>query len=426
MKRAVSIAVLLALLTVTAGWGQNSIVDQLIFRGPTPGAPIGVTATATGVGGASTIYYWVVARYPIGVVGMAQPARATGTRGILALVTSPVQLSWQASAGATGYDVIRLATQQFPTTGTCVACVVTSNQAGTTYLDNVVVAANNWPTAGTITARAALLSIAVNNRDDSYPYFAVNGEFHIMPVRSNLAYGYLYQIGGLMTGTTAQKTYALGINVTRPAGSVATGDSNDALIRGSYSNYAANDANFIIRGINTLVTNRSGGTLGMLDNLISVANRVGGTVPIVNGITVNAENFGVNATQHSAADFSIKNEGAKATKEWGVRVRNLNNSVAGPADAAYLVEEMTLVNTGWNYILDANGVKNPFHAFARMPNGGIVYYGTQTTRDAVRTEVGLTGAIGSLYVTTIGKLYLKVANANATADWQSIASAVAD
>ena len=426
MKRAFSIAVLLALLTVAAGWGQT-IVDQIIFKGPTPGAPLGVTATATGVGGASTIYYWVFARYPSGVVGMAQPARATGTRGIAALVTSPVQLSWLANAGATGYDVIRLATQQFPITGTCTACVVSSNQAGTTYLDNVVVAANNWPTTGTLTAKAALLSISVNNRDDSYPFFAINGEFHIVPIRSTLAYSYLYEIGGLMTGGAVQKTYALGINVTRPTTAVATGDSNDALIRGSYSNYAKNDANFIVRGVNTLVTNRSPGTLGMLDNLISVANRSGATSPIVNGLTVTAENYGVNATQHSAIDASIKNEAnPKSTKVWGIRFRNLDNSTGNPADAAYLVEEPALTNTGWNFILDANGVKSPTHAFARLQNGSVVYYGSQVTRDTVRTEVGLAGTIGSLYSSSGGKLYLKVANGNATTDWQLVTATAAD
>ena len=96
-----------------------------------------------------------------------------------------------------------------------------------------------------------------------------------------------------------------------------------------------------------------------------------------------------------------------------------------PGDVV-LVEEPTLVNTGWNYIIDANGVKSPTHAFARLQNGSVVYYGAETTRDAVRAQVGLTGTIGSFYLSSAGKAYLKVANANATADWERVTTSAAD
>ena len=55
-----------------------------------------------------------------------------------------------------------------------------------------------------------------------------------------------------------------------------------------------------------------------------------------------------------------------------------------------------------------------------------IYTGAQTTRDTVRTEVGTGGAIGSIYLSTAGKIYLKVANANATADWQKVTATAAD
>ena len=55
-----------------------------------------------------------------------------------------------------------------------------------------------------------------------------------------------------------------------------------------------------------------------------------------------------------------------------------------------------------------------------------IYVGAQTTRDTVRGEVGTTGAIGSLYCSTAGKLYLKVANADATTDWQLVTATAAD
>lgn len=418
--------VLLALvLMATAGWGQTVITTQLTFQGNVPGLVSGISAAPAGLRGSVDIYYRVTARYPAGVTTAAGPARATGTVGIAALAApSAIRISWQAAPGATGYDVIRQPTAAW--TGACVNCVVSSNQAGTTFLD-IGGAVVNWPTAGTVPAAGHNIVIVANNRDDNYPFLQLGGELHIAPVRSTLDYAYLVEIvGPSMTGGAVQKTYALGINVSRPTTAVATGDSNDALLRGSYNNYAQNDANFIVRGVNTLVTGRSPGTLGMLDNLISASNRSGATAPIVNGLTVNVENYGVNADQHSGIDVSLKNEAAKATKEWGVRLRNLNNSIGGPSDAVLLVEEPGLANTGWNFIIDANGVKSPTHAFARLQNGSVVYYGTQTTRDTVRTEVGTGGAIGSMYVSTTGKIYLKIANANATADWTSLTGQAAD
>jgi hypothetical protein len=328
--------------------------------------------------------------------------------------------------------VIVLTTPNFPANSTCANCVVASNLNAVTLLNNAapIIA---FPTAGTVFVRSAIQDMVINNRDRDRPFITFNGELNWSPTRSTADFAYLFKIddgggstSGQMTGGAAQKTYAFGITVNRPTSAVATGDSNDALAKWTYNNYAKNDANFIVRGINTVVNNRAPGTLGMLDNLISSSNKSGATSPIVNGLTVNVENFGVNATQHSALDLSLKNEAAKATKEWAIRARNLNNSIGGPSDAVLLVEEPALANTGWNFIIDANGVKSPTKAFARLQNGSVVYYGDSNTRDAVRAEVGLTGGLGSMYLNTLGKIYLKVANANATADWQSLTSVAAD
>ena len=275
MRRAFSVTVLLALLTVTAGWGQQVQGNQYIITAPPVSPLAGVSGRATGTLGGVTLYYWVVARYPAGVSIQTGPAVVRQTQGIAGLGANPVILNWTAAAGATGYDVIRLTTGQWPPTSTCANCVVSSNQAGTTFTDNTGPSIVTWPTAGTVFSSPAILRAVVNNRDDNYPFIMWNGEYHIMPVRSINDFSYLYEILGSMTGGAAQKTYALGINVTRPTTAVATGDSNDALIKGSYSNFAKNDANFIVRGINVIANNRSPGTLGMLDNLISVSNKSG-------------------------------------------------------------------------------------------------------------------------------------------------------
>ena len=57
-----------------------------------------------------------------------------------------------------------------------------------------------------------------------------------------------------------------------------------------------------------------------------------------------------------------------------------------------------------------------------LPN----FTGAATTRDAVRAEVGAGVPIGSNYCSTAGKLYIKVANAGATADWQKVTATAAD
>lgn len=55
-----------------------------------------------------------------------------------------------------------------------------------------------------------------------------------------------------------------------------------------------------------------------------------------------------------------------------------------------------------------------------------IYAGAQVTRDTVRAEVGTAGGIGSIYCSTGGKVYIKVANADATADWQLVTASAAD
>jgi hypothetical protein len=169
------------------------------------------------------------------------------------------------------------------------------------------------------------------------------------------AYVYVHKLtGDFFTGGAAQKTYGYAIDATRPSGSAASGDSNDALYRGSFSNYAANDTNFIMRGINMSVNNRSGGTLGFLDNALGNQNKTGGTVGTITGLTVTPENYGTVSDLFGGVDVVMKNEGAVATSEFGVRVRNLNNSLGTAVDSAFLVSD-TGANIGFTNGLNLNG-----------------------------------------------------------------------
>lgn len=142
-------------------------------------------------------------------------------------------------------------------------------------------------------------------------------------------YAYFHEIDAdeFVTGGAAQKTYLLGISGERPVGSAATGDSNDAIIKGSMSNYAACDSNFIMRGVNTSVTNRPTGTLGILEGAaIGAQNKSGGVSPTIRGMTIRGENYGTNATEFGVLDVNCSDEVGAGTLRYGLRVRNTDAS----------------------------------------------------------------------------------------------------
>jgi hypothetical protein len=176
------------------------------------------------------------------------------------------------------------------------------------------------------------------------------------PTHQTEAYAYGIDIDGdnFFRGTTADKCYLLYVHGDRSTSYVATGDSNDAYIRVSGNNYAANDANFILRGINIGINNRSGGTLGMMNNSLGCQQKSGGTCPTIVGLTVTPENYGTCATEFGGIDIVLKNEGAVATTEYGLRIRNLNNSIADAIGSAILVTD-TGANTGFDYIINTSG-----------------------------------------------------------------------
>jgi hypothetical protein len=171
------------------------------------------------------------------------------------------------------------------------------------------------------------------------------------------AYGYGVTIDGssFFRGEAAQKSYLLYVSGDRVAAYAASGDSNDAYFRVSGNNYAANDANFILRGINIGINQRSGGTLGTLEaGSFGAQNKSGGTAPTIRGLTVTPENYGTCATEFGGIDVVLKNEGAAAATQYGLRIRNLDNSTANAVTSAISVTD-TGTNTGFNYILDAYG-----------------------------------------------------------------------
>ena len=249
----------------------------------------------------------------------------------------------------------------------------------------------------------------------------------LIPVRASGSYAYGVKIDSdtFFTGGAAEKSYMFQVGGDRTVSNAATGDSNDAIIKASSSNYAANDSNFILRGYNGTVNNRSGGTLGRLEGaLIGAQNKSGATVPTLMGVTIVTENYGTSATLLGGIDLYVRNEAAVATTEFGIRITNDNRSTASAVDAAIiLANEAT--NTGFTYGIDMNGVEIAT-ADIRLSGGAMIFTGSAANGDAVYAEVGSKDATGSIYLTTAGALYVQVANAGAAADWYKVTTTDAD
>jgi hypothetical protein len=164
----------------------------------------------------------------------------------------------------------------------------------------------------------------------------VRGKFTPVPdLSESYNYGIYVDLETFLLGGAAQKHYGFMITGDQISGNASTGDSNSAYFRVSASNYAANDANYILRGCNIALTNRSGGTMGRLENFLGVQNKSGGTVPILHGCTVIAENYGTVATLSMAMDIINRDENDTSRTYAGViRLRNDDRSGQSALDSA--------------------------------------------------------------------------------------------
>jgi hypothetical protein len=179
-------------------------------------------------------------------------------------------------------------------------------------------------------------TIALERQSDAYGYGLTIDATRFF----NSAYAY----------GAAKKNWAIYIGGTKDATSISTGDSNDAYLRISGNNYAPNDANFIYRGINVGINNRSGGVANM-DNCIGIQNKSGGTCASMIGLTITSENYGTASTTFGVLDLVLRNEGAVATTEFGMRIRNTNVSLGTAVDAAIIVSN-TATNIGFTTLFD--------------------------------------------------------------------------
>lgn len=153
------------------------------------------------------------------------------------------------------------------------------------------------------------------------------GHAYFAPVRG-AAGGYVYgvQIDGtkILRGTAASKSYVMQISADKETAYAATGDSNDALLKIQGSNYALNDTNYILRGINVAAFNRGSGTLGHIygANISVGLKKDSGNIGTAIALQVDAQDLTSGTkTEFGGLDIALNREGAAATTEYGMQIR---------------------------------------------------------------------------------------------------------
>lgn len=97
-----------------------------------PVSPAAPTARFYGTTGSTSRYYWIIARYPWGISKVSVSAGVTNGNATLS-ATNVINVVWSTMTGATGYDLVRTATNVAPT-GAC-NCALVVNTTTPSYND---------------------------------------------------------------------------------------------------------------------------------------------------------------------------------------------------------------------------------------------------------------------------------------------------
>jgi hypothetical protein len=117
---------------------SQSAPQQYNFSAPIPTSPQPAVNRVGNIG-SNTFYYFIVTRFTNGNVISSGPGPVIFQTTQNLDSNNYISVTWPGQPNATGYDVIRIATPQFPgggTGGTCTNCLVASNTSSTSVLDN--------------------------------------------------------------------------------------------------------------------------------------------------------------------------------------------------------------------------------------------------------------------------------------------------
>lgn len=142
----------------------------------------------------------------------------------------------------------------------------------------------------------------------------------------------------------------------------------------------------------------------------------------------------------ASINYNVSNDLANSSSNYGEMGMNSSTFVGGSAfnhpSAVYLGAASsnlaigTYGNTPVHIVVNSNTATTwtyGTNGSLTLPGGPIVFTGNATTRAAVNTQVGTAGSNGSIYLSTAGKIYLKVSNTGTAAtDWQRVTTTAVD
>lgn len=142
----------------------------------------------------------------------------------------------------------------------------------------------------------------------------------------------------------------------------------------------------------------------------------------------------------ASINYNVSNDIANSSAYYGEMGMNSSTFVGGSAfshpSAVYLASATsnlaigTYGNTPVHIVVNSNTATTWTYGTdggLALPAGPVVFSGNATTRAAVNTQVGAAGSNGSIYLSTAGKMYLRVDGTGvATTDWQRVSTTSAD
>ena len=164
-----------------------------------------------------------------------------------------------------------------------------------------------------------------------------------------------------------------------------------------------------------------------------VIQMAGNTASYIQSVIQNTSN-----AANASVNYNVSSDTANATSnygEYGINSSTFSGSgrFSDPL-AVYLAAATSNLVVGTYGSYPVNIVVNSSinwtfgtDSSLTLPSGPVIFTGNATTRAAVNTQVGTAGSNGSIYLSTAGKIYLKIsATGTAATDWQRVTTTAVD
>ncbi len=186
---------------------------------------------------------------------------------------------------------------------------------------------------------------------------------HFMPsnIRNGRTYGFTVDGENFFKGIAGAQEYL--VHLVAWKATASTGDCYGGMLKIKGINEGVNANTYIWRGLNCAAHNE--GTVGWVENVISINNESGGTATRAVALAINAENYGTTG-EMGCCDMLLRDEGT-STESYILRLRNDDRSAVGEVGSVFKIEAVTesdgfdvlfdfedLVDLGSLYIEDSN------------------------------------------------------------------------